>query len=222
MKKASQSDYKSVCSPLAERLTELMKVNDKKQADIAELLDVTRQSVSQYCGGASLPPVDKLVILADYFEVSTDYLLGRTDVKTTDTTIKGICEYTGLSEKVIEWFNIFHFRKSPILEIFNFIMEEEISLSEKQLDSIIGKITDFIYVVIPDGIIYEFKGDYIVKKETDENEEDGYCPDPISPFSARAVAHSVMLSGIENELRRLKDKYNNEVKNNGKHTGETE
>lgn len=101
MKKASQSDYKSVCSPLAERLTELMKVNDKKQADIAELLDVTRQSVSQYCGGASLPPVDKLVILADYFDVSTDYLLGRTDIKTTDTTVKDICAYTGLSEEAI-------------------------------------------------------------------------------------------------------------------------
>ena len=84
------------------RLAQLMKVNDKKQADIAELLDVTRQSVSQYCGGASLPPADKLVILADYFDVSTDYLLGRTDVKTTDTTIKGICEYTGLSEKVVK------------------------------------------------------------------------------------------------------------------------
>ena len=84
------------------RLAELMKLNDKKQADIAGIIGVSSVAVGQYCRSETLPSIENLIKIADYFDVSTDYLLGRTDVKTTDTTIKGICEYTGLSEKVVK------------------------------------------------------------------------------------------------------------------------
>ena len=43
--------------------------------------------------------VKVLHALADFYEVSTDYILGRTDVKSTDPSIRAIVEYTGLSEK---------------------------------------------------------------------------------------------------------------------------
>ena len=42
---------------------------------------VTRQAVSAYSLGVSLPDIDKSEGIADYFEVSTGYLLWRTEVK---------------------------------------------------------------------------------------------------------------------------------------------
>jgi transcriptional regulator with XRE-family HTH domain len=42
------------------------------------------------------------VYLSKLYNVSTDYLLGLTDVKTNDTTLQSVCEYTGLSEEAIK------------------------------------------------------------------------------------------------------------------------
>lgn len=47
------------------------------QAQLAEITGKTRQTISQYVNGISEPGYDTLVKIADYFEVSIDYLLGR-------------------------------------------------------------------------------------------------------------------------------------------------
>lgn len=48
------------------------------QAELATYLSKTRQSITYYCDGSSSPDWETLVKIADYFDVSTDYLLGRT------------------------------------------------------------------------------------------------------------------------------------------------
>ena len=48
------------------------------QEKLAEITGKTRQTVSQYVNGISEPGYDTLVKIADYFDVSVDYLLGRT------------------------------------------------------------------------------------------------------------------------------------------------
>lgn len=65
----------------AKRLKDLMSI-DTTQQQLAKFLNVTRQAVSLYLNGAVLPPVEKLVEIANYFMVTTDYLLGLTDEKT--------------------------------------------------------------------------------------------------------------------------------------------
>lgn len=61
------------------RLKDLREDNDLKQGDIAELLQTTRQQVSKWETGIQMMGVDKYVKLADYYNVSVDYLLGLTD-----------------------------------------------------------------------------------------------------------------------------------------------
>ena len=91
----------------AKRLRELIEIKGIKHGDLADkdVLNVSRQAIGQYCNGTALPPADKIVILAQYFNVSADYLLGLSDAKTTDTDLKMIVDYTGLSEECIERLN---------------------------------------------------------------------------------------------------------------------
>lgn len=60
---------------LADRIIELRKKKGWSQEELAEMVDVTRQSVSKWESGQSLPDLDKILKLADIFGVSTDYLL---------------------------------------------------------------------------------------------------------------------------------------------------
>ena len=60
---------------LADKIIELRRRNDWTQDDLAERLDVSRQSVSKWEGGLAYPGLDKIVEMSRIFGVSTDYLL---------------------------------------------------------------------------------------------------------------------------------------------------
>ena len=61
-----------------ERLIEQRKLNKKTQRQIAEHLHAAQPSYFRYENGSAEPSLENLVKLADYFDVSVDYLLGRT------------------------------------------------------------------------------------------------------------------------------------------------
>ena len=69
------------------------------QADLARILDKTHQTIGQYVTGKSEPGYDVLVAIADHFQVSVDYLLGRTNYKTADIRTQTVCNITGINEK---------------------------------------------------------------------------------------------------------------------------
>ena len=53
----------------------------KSQKEIADLLEVKQQQYSKYELGINSIPIEKLCKLADYYETSIDYLVGRTNKK---------------------------------------------------------------------------------------------------------------------------------------------
>jgi len=63
------------------RLCELRKERDVSQADVGKLFKITRQAVQRWEVGKSQPNIFQLIALANYFHVSIDYLVGRSDVK---------------------------------------------------------------------------------------------------------------------------------------------
>lgn len=93
--------YQEEKSVLAERMTELRKKHNFTQEDIAKYLDCNRATVANYENGKRQPDYNTLIKLAKRYNVTTDYLLGVTDVTTTDKDLKFICDYTGLNEKSI-------------------------------------------------------------------------------------------------------------------------
>lgn len=64
-----------------ERLKELREDKNLIQQDIADILKVGRATIAGYETKGKQPDYDKLTKLAEFFNVSTDYLLGRTDTK---------------------------------------------------------------------------------------------------------------------------------------------
>jgi len=63
------------------RLKDLREDNDIKQKDIAEYLHIKQNTYSQYENEQRQLPIDVLIKLSKYYNVSTDYILGLTKEK---------------------------------------------------------------------------------------------------------------------------------------------
>lgn len=61
------------------RLKELRKQKNLSQDQLSEALDIPSSSLRRYETRGELPKRERLELIADYFSVSIDYLLGRTD-----------------------------------------------------------------------------------------------------------------------------------------------
>lgn len=64
---------------LKERVYQLRKQAGLSQKELGEVVGLTSKSISTIESGLRSTTIDKLVLLAEYFHVSTDYLLGITD-----------------------------------------------------------------------------------------------------------------------------------------------
>jgi len=61
------------------RLRELRLENAETQLDLSVELDFDAQEISRYERGVVSPSLKRLITIADYFDVSIDYLVGRSD-----------------------------------------------------------------------------------------------------------------------------------------------
>ena len=60
---------------LAEKIQDLRKKNGLSQEQLADQLGISRQAISKWESEQSTPDIDKIVLLSEFFLVSTDYLL---------------------------------------------------------------------------------------------------------------------------------------------------
>lgn len=101
MKKASDKDSYGYDSTFPTLLRELLESSNVTQEALAKHCGVQRQSIAQWKDGNTKPDIMSLKKIAEFFDVSTDYLLGLTPNATTDTELNAVCEYTGLSENAV-------------------------------------------------------------------------------------------------------------------------
>ncbi len=66
---------------LLQRLRDLREDCDLRQLDVADILGIKQTVYSRYERGYQNIPLEFLIKLADYYKVSTDYILGRTNNK---------------------------------------------------------------------------------------------------------------------------------------------
>lgn len=65
-----------------ERIRALREDQDLTQTDVANLLKIGQKTYSDYELGKTRIPLDSMLVLAKYYNVSMDYLSGASDIKT--------------------------------------------------------------------------------------------------------------------------------------------
>ena len=113
---------------IGERLRNLMNENKKKQKDVATVLSVTENTISYFVNGKRSPNIEQLCTLAEYFDTTTDYLLGRADARTNNQEIRSICDYTGLSEESVK-----NLHSLSSFEYYNVIINSVIEVVSNEL-----------------------------------------------------------------------------------------
>lgn len=97
---------------IADRIQHLRKEKGLSQEELAGQIGVSRQAVSKWESGQSIPDIEKVILLSDYFETTTDYLLKGTEpVERTDSkwnakvfTVAGtIINVAGLVASITIW-----------------------------------------------------------------------------------------------------------------------
>lgn len=85
---------------LGSRITSALALRGKKQKELANAIGVTDNTISYYCSGSRSPNIEQLLNIADYLDVSTDYLLGRT----SDPNLSpSATDELGLSAEAVGW-----------------------------------------------------------------------------------------------------------------------
>ena len=85
----------------ATRLREIMQIRGENQTTLSAKTNMQRQTISLYMNGQSKPDTERLTSIAQALNVSSDYLLGLSNVKSLDVNLQAICEYTDLSESTL-------------------------------------------------------------------------------------------------------------------------
>lgn len=88
------------------RFIQLCSQEQKTLDDWGNTFDVTRQTITNWQTGESAPNIIALTKIAEYFGVSTDYLLGLSDTKSPEVSARAAIAYTGLSERAINQLHI--------------------------------------------------------------------------------------------------------------------
>lgn len=90
------------CLQFPNRLEELRTEKNLSRQQLADSLGISRASLEYYEKGLRTPDISVLYKLSEQFNVSADYLIGRTEISGENVQVNAISEYTGLSTAAIE------------------------------------------------------------------------------------------------------------------------
>lgn len=86
----------------AKRLKEERQALELSQDDVARKLGIKRSTYAHYETGVAFPDLRRLATLATLLDVSADYLLGNTDIKTRPTFVDGTARLVNISREQAE------------------------------------------------------------------------------------------------------------------------
>ena len=90
----------------SEKLQELRKNKGLTQDELAEILYVSRTAVSKWESGQSTPDIEKIILLSDLFDVTTDYLLKGIEPVPENTTEKSDARIFSLVGSVLNFIGL--------------------------------------------------------------------------------------------------------------------
>lgn len=141
----------------ADRLLDLITESGKTIKQLSEEIGISSGSLSKYQNDGAVAGIDAVAKIAKYFNVSVDWLLGRSPTRSPNPTVQSACAYTGLSEKAVEFF---HGWTIPGMEIGPSYLSFLTQLIESaEFDIFTNNLFQFYYAVAAKQIINEFPTD---------------------------------------------------------------
>ena len=83
---------------IADRIQNLRKTKGLSQEQLADAIGVSRQAVSKWESEQAIPDMEKVVLLSDYFEVTTDYLLKGIEPANPDAAAAAANDHTTIGD----------------------------------------------------------------------------------------------------------------------------
>lgn len=116
---------------IAEKLVELRTAKGVTQEDVAQNLSVSNKTISKWENGASMPDLPMLIELSKYYGITTDALLGLSEVKKRGTREEICSSFKGLDhrESVLKAFEI---ERLLVPALFGKVSEKDADLYDTQ------------------------------------------------------------------------------------------
>lgn len=138
-----------VISLFSKRLKDLRKERNINQEQLAKEIGASRGSISFYEKGSRMPDISTLDKLASYFNVSTDYLLGRTDEQMSNIEIQSIQNMTGLSSKAVNKLKLIKEKNTMlfdnVLYAINYLIGEDLIVENNLLGGTLLDIGEYLF-----------------------------------------------------------------------------
>lgn len=96
----------SVKETFANRILELRNDADITRQELADKLGITRSSLEFYEKAKRTPDIEMITKIAQFFNVSVDYLFGLVDIPVQDESIKMVARYTGLNNDALNMLHL--------------------------------------------------------------------------------------------------------------------
>lgn len=128
-------------TPFAQALNALIDEHSNVK-ELTEYLGFSPQAINQYRIGQTRPSLESICKIADFYNVSVDYLLGRNPIPSIDYNVQKVHKYTGLTMAAIQYL---HCKKisnegTAISDILSLMLENE------RFDLILGAIGNIISI----------------------------------------------------------------------------
>jgi len=113
---------KKIRDTIADNLDDLTKIKKAEEGctakNIAEKIGISPGTFSKYLNAKNDPEPLSILLMAKYFGVSADFLLGLTNAKSIVPDVRQIVDYTGLSEEVVDYLHRNHIasKSSNVIE----------------------------------------------------------------------------------------------------------
>ena len=173
----------------------IMLLREVSQQKAADEMGIKRETLRNWELGKREPKTKDIIKLSNYYGVSSDYLLGLSDIKSTEKNIQTACEVTGLAESAIESLRSSELRLIPSgVETINTILEN------REFINIVESLSTYLW-----GHSYRVKTDVPA-----EHTYSGMTGAEWERFGS--MIQDAMLQRITNSLVKIRE----EVSNNGK------
>lgn len=157
---------------IADRIQSLRKTKGISQEELADIIGVSRQTISKWESEQSTPDMDRIIQLSDCFDVTTDFLLkGIEPIKTEAkrkldarifSTVATVLDFIGIVVAIIVWIN----DKSSVsvmigliflaLGFMTHLIGQYIGINNKQANKWFWIVNIWMFVLIPLSIIFNF------------------------------------------------------------------